>query len=74
MKFHIVCGKWTFIVQNWNILLSMEGNLYYLLITSPIHAHELGEEFVENLAGYDGSIQNIYVDNMNSINWESYLK
>lgn len=46
----------------------MEGNLQYFLITSPIHAHELGEEFVENLAGYNGSIQNIYVDNMNSIN------
>ena len=46
----------------------MEGNLYYLLITSPIHAHELGEEFVENLAGYNGSIQNVYIDNMNSIN------
>ena len=46
----------------------MEGILYYFLIISPIHAHELGDELVENLAGYNGSIQNIYIDNMNSIN------
>ena len=40
----------------------MEGILYYFLIISPIHAHELGDELVENLAGYNGSIQNIYID------------
>ena len=45
----------------------MEGILYYFLIISPIHAHELGDELVENLAGYNGSIQNVYIDNKISV-------